>query len=94
MTLVRASNVCKTFAGVPVLQEVSWQIEAGRKIGLVGANGSGKSTLLNILSGTMSGDRGKIEVARQVSIGYLTQEMTAEGDRALYDEVCEAFGPC
>ena len=93
MTLVRASNVCKTFAGVPVLQEVSWQIEAGRKIGLVGANGSGKSTLLNLLSGTMSADRGKIEVARQVSIGYLTQEMTAEGDRALYDEVCEAFRP-
>ena len=91
MTLVRASNITKTFAGVPVLQGVSWQIEAGRKIGLVGANGSGKSTLLNLLSGAMSADRGKIEAARQTSIGYLTQEMTAEGDRALFDEVCEAF---
>lgn len=91
MTLVRASNISKTFAGVPVLQGVSWQIEAGRKIGLVGANGSGKSTLLNLLSGAMSADRGKIEAARQTSIGYLTQEMTAEGDRALFDEVCEAF---
>ena len=93
MTLVRASNISKTFAGVPVLQDVSWQIEAGRKIGLVGANGSGKSTLLNLLSGAMSADGGKVEAARQVSIGYLTQEMTAEGDRALYDEVCEAFRP-
>ena len=91
MTLVRANNLLKTFAGVPVLQDVSWQIETGRKIGLVGANGSGKSTLLNLLSGAMSADRGKIETARQVTVGYLTQEMTAEGDRTLYAEVCEAF---
>ena len=93
MTLLRASNITKTFAGVPVLQDVSWQIEAGRKIGLVGANGSGKSTLLNLLSGVVSADRGTIEMARQVRFGYLTQEMTAEGDRTLYDEVCEAFRP-
>ena len=93
MTLVRISNITKTFAGVPVLQDVSWQIEAGRKIGLVGANGSGKSTLLNLLSGAMSADRGAIEMARQVRLGYLTQEMAAEGDRTLYDEVCEAFRP-
>ena len=93
MTLLRASNIFKTFAGVPVLQGVSWQIEAGRKVGLVGANGSGKSTLLNLLSGAMSADRGRIEAARQTSIGYLTQEMTAEGDRSLFDDVCEAFRP-
>ena len=61
MTLVRASHIVKTFAGVPVLQGVSWQIEPGRKVGLVGANGSGKSTLLNLLSGAMSADRGTIE---------------------------------
>ena len=93
MTLLRADNIFKTFAGVPVLQDVSWQIEAGRKIGLVGANGSGKSTLLNLLSGAISADRGAIEAARRVRLGYLTQEMTAEGDRTLYDEVCEAFRP-
>ena len=90
---MRISNITKTFAGVPVLQDVSWQIEAGRKIGLVGANGSGKSTLLNLLSGAMSADRGGIETARQVRLGYLTQEMAAEGDRTLYDEVREAFRP-
>ena len=93
MTLLRVSNITKTFAGVPVLQDVSWQIEAGRKIGLVGTNGSGKSTLLNLLSGVMSADRGAIETARQMCLGYLTQEMAAEGNRTLYDEVSEAFRP-
>lgn len=93
MTLLRIENLTKTFAGVPVLQNVSWQIESARKIGLIGANGSGKSTLLNILSGALEVDRGSIERARGTSLGYLTQEMTIEGERILYEEVLEAFRP-
>src|SRR5262245_32706853 len=93
MTLIRAENLVKTFAGVPVVLEVSWQIEAGRNIGLIGANGSGKSTLLNILSGVTTTDRGTVERARGLRLGYLTQEMTVEGHCTLYEEVREAFRP-
>jgi ATP-binding cassette subfamily F protein 3 len=93
MTLIRAENLVKTFAGVSVLQEVSWQIEAGRNIGLIGANGSGKSTLLNILSRVMTPDSGTVERARGLRLGYLTQEMTVEGQCTLYEEVREAFRP-
>lgn len=93
MTLIRIEHLVKTFAGVPVLQDVSWQIEAGRNIGLIGTNGSGKSTLLNIISGVMTVDSGTVERARGLRLGYLTQEMTVEGDRTLYEEVREAFRP-
>ena len=93
MTLIRLEHLVKSFAGVPVLQDVSWQIEAGRNIGLIGTNGSGKSTLLNILSGVMSADSGTVERTRGLRLGYLTQEMTVEWDRTLYAEVCEAFRP-
>ena len=93
MTLIRVEHLVKTFAGVLVLQDVSWQIEAGRNIGLIGTNGSGKSTLLNILSGVMTADSGTVERARGLRLGYLTQEMAVEGDRTLYEEVCEAFRP-
>jgi ATP-binding cassette subfamily F protein 3 len=93
MTLIRIEHLVKTFAGVPVLQDVSWQIEAGRNIGLIGTNGSGKSTLLNIISGVMTVDSGTVERVRGLRLGYLTQEMTVEGDRTLYEEVREAFRP-
>src|SRR5437773_12207746 len=93
MTLIRAENLVKTFAGVPVLQEVSWQIEAGRNIGLIGANGSGKSTLLNILSGVMTPDSGTVERARGLCLGYPPREMTGEGQRRRKAEVREAFRP-
>src|SRR5262245_4623105 len=93
MTLIRIEHLVKTFAGVPVLQDVSWQIEAGRNIGLIGTNGSGKSTLLNIMSDVMTADSGTVERARGLRLGYLTQEMTVEGDRTLYEEVREAFRP-
>ena len=93
MTLLHAEHISKAFVGVPVLQNVSLQLEAHHKVGLIGANGSGKSTLMQILSGDLPPDSGAVERARRLEIGYLTQEMTLEGERSLYEEVREAFRP-
>ncbi|GIX48291.1 MAG: ABC transporter [Candidatus Tectimicrobiota bacterium] len=93
MTLLRAQRICKAFAGVPVLEEVSWYLEAGRKIGLVGANGSGKSTLLEILAGRLPPDSGTVERARDLRLGYLPQAATLRGERSLVEEVGEALRP-
>ncbi len=93
MTLVRADHISKAFSGVPVLQDISWQVEPHGKIGLIGANGSGKSTLLHILSGRMPPDSGTVERPRRLQLGYLTQNMTVDGERTLVEEVREAFRP-
>lgn len=93
MTLLRITHISKAFAGIPVLRDISWQIEAHRTIGLIGANGSGKSTLLHILSGTMPADSGTVERNRGVRLGYLTQAMTLEGEQTLFAAVREAFRP-
>jgi ATP-binding cassette subfamily F protein 3 len=93
MTLIRLKHISKAFAGIPVLQDISWHIEDECKIGLIGANGSGKSTLLHILSGTLQADGGRVERARGLRLGHLTQAMSLEGHRTLYEEVCEAFRP-
>jgi ABC-type sugar transport system ATPase subunit len=55
-------NVKKSFFGVPVLKEITFRIESGRTLGLVGENGAGKSTLMNILGGQLPPDEGAMSL--------------------------------
>lgn len=75
--VLRVENVTKSYDGRTVLDDVSFSLEAGQRIGLMGPSGSGKSTLLNCLGGIDSPDSGRIEIA-----GQLIQEKTA-------DELCK-----
>ena len=59
-TVLRCQNIEKRFFGVPVLQQVSFSLNAGCILGLVGENGAGKSTLMNILGGVFPPDRGEM----------------------------------
>ena len=63
MALISLNGVSLAFAGPPLLDSVSLQIDAGERLGLLGRNGAGKSTLLKLLEGTLVPDAG--EVVRQ-----------------------------
>jgi ABC-type sugar transport system ATPase subunit len=58
--VLRVENVWKSFSGVPVLRDVSFDVRQGEVHALAGANGAGKSTLVNIISGVLQPDRGSI----------------------------------
>jgi ribose transport system ATP-binding protein len=58
MTLLRVENIRKSFSGVPVLRDVSFDVRRGEVHALAGANGAGKSTLVNIISGVLTPDSG------------------------------------
>jgi rhamnose transport system ATP-binding protein len=62
MSLLRLSDVTKTFGGVHALRGVSFELEAGEIHALVGENGAGKSTLVRILTGAINPDSGMIEI--------------------------------
>lgn len=59
---VRMENICKSFSGVKVLQNVNFSLEKGEIHALMGANGAGKSTLIKILSGAHTKDSGTIQI--------------------------------
>lgn len=59
---VRMENICKSFSGVKVLQNVNFSLEKGEIHALMGANGAGKSTLIKILSGAHAKDSGSIQI--------------------------------
>lgn len=69
--VIELRNIFKSYVGVPVLKDVSFQLERGEIQAFVGQNGAGKSTLMKILSGSESCDSGDILVEGEV-VGKLT----------------------
>ena len=56
-----------------ILQDFSWLVQPGQRIGITGANGAGKSTVLNVIAGKLPLDAGTVEIGETVNLGYYTQ---------------------
>lgn len=91
MIILSANNITKSFGIDTILENVSFHINQGDKIGIVGANGAGKTTLLNILSGIMPCDSGDFFVSANTKIGYLRQSDVFESENTVYGEMLSIF---
>lgn len=74
--IINLSDVNHTYFDKPILTGLSWEIQAGQKIGLIGPNGGGKSTLLRLILGQLQPDSGAIWKQKGLTLGYLPQEVT------------------
>lgn len=63
MSLLEISGLSKHFGGIAAVSEVSFEVETGEILGLIGPNGSGKTTVLNMLSGFLRPDSGEVRLA-------------------------------
>lgn len=75
MNLISASNLGVTFGGHVVLNAVDMTVAPGEIVTIVGPNGSGKSTLLRCLVGAVKPDRGTVDRAADLRIGYVPQKL-------------------
>ncbi len=89
--LVSVQNIGKSFLDKVVLRGVNLEVNAGDRIGLLGANGAGKTTLLNMIAKILEPDEGEIIRARGLEIGYLRQNDALEGENTLQQEAESAF---
>lgn len=78
MALLTLDQVSKSFGPSTVLEAVSFHVQPGDRIGVVGANGAGKSTLLKLLTGELEPDSGRIQHQPGSQLGYLPQERAFE----------------
>ncbi|KAL3818848.1 hypothetical protein ACJIZ3_004753 [Penstemon smallii] len=89
---VRLENVSKSYKGVTVLKNVSWEVKKGEKVGLVGVNGAGKTTQLRIISGLEEPDSGNVIKAKNnMKIAFLSQEFEVLSTRTVREEFLSAF---
>ena len=81
--MIDISDISLQFGGKYLFQNVSYKINSGDKVALVGANGSGKSSLLKILFGQLQPENGTISKQKRTSIGYLPQDHVIHSGKSL-----------
>ncbi len=91
MSLLTASSISKSFGDLDVFSDISLSIPPRARIGFVGENGSGKTTLLKILVGIDDPDTGTVARSRDLTIGYLPQQIEIALDKTPYESCLESF---
>ena len=73
--MIQLTNISKSFSSVELFSNLSFKLNAGNRIGLVGRNGSGKSTLFKLILGEESADSGEVSIPKGYKIGALKQHL-------------------
>lgn len=89
--MVSIQDISVSFGSFDLLTNISFLINDQDRIGLAGKNGSGKSTLLRIIAGLQSPTSGLVDMSREVTIGYLPQQMKVDDTTTVMNEVITAF---
>jgi len=92
MPLVSLDHISLAFGHLPLLDDISFQIEPGERVCVIGRNGTGKSTLLRILSGEQLPDTGSAWLQPGVRRARLEQDVPLSADRPVFDVVAEGLG--
>src|SRR6185503_13243316 len=90
--MIQLSGLTKRFGDRILLDNVTWQVDDGDRVGLAGPNGAGKTTLLRILAGLDEADAGNVIKPAGLTVGYLPQDGLEHSGRTLKDEASLAFG--
>ncbi len=90
--LLGLQNLTFEFGARTIVEDATWHIQPGERIGLIGYNGTGKSTLLKVLTGQYSPAKGTVEKGRETTIGFLNQDLLGfETDESILEVAMGAF---
>jgi ATP-binding cassette subfamily F protein uup len=92
MALIGMRDVCWGFGDPPLLENVTFQIEKGERVCLVGRNGVGKSSLLKLLAGEIVPDKGEVWRRQGVAVAAMAQDVPARFDGTIFEVVAHGFG--
>lgn len=96
MNLLSVENISKAYGEKIIFDEITFGIDVGDKIGVIGVNGTGKSTLLRVIAGEDSADSGNVVTMRGLKIGYLPQTPFFDVDEVVIDyihRICGIISP-
>lgn len=85
--ILSCNNISKSFGTDVIIKSCSFNIEDHEKAAIVGINGAGKSTLLKVITGIEPADTGLVTLAKDKTLGYLSQQQNLNSDNTIYDEL-------
>lgn len=88
--ILSCQNISKSFGSDDILKDISFQVNEGDKLAIVGNNGAGKSTLLKIITGELEADQGTVVFAKGTTVGYLAQYQGTDLNGTIYEIVRSA----
>jgi len=91
MIMLSCNNVTKSFGVETILEDISFSVNEGDKVGIVGVNGTGKTTLFKIITGIYGHDEGEIYTSKSCRIGYLEQNTNFYSEKTVYEELLSVF---
>lgn len=89
--MVSVKDISVSFGSFDLLTDISFLINEQDRIGLTGKNGAGKTTLLKIISGSQSPTKGFVDMSKEITIGYLPQQMSVDDSTTVMNETIKAF---
>ena len=91
MIILSCKDICKSYGIRDVLKDITFSINDGDKVGIIGANGEGKSTLFKIITKELSQDSGEVFIDKNKTLGYLSQNLALDSDKNIYEEALSVF---
>ena len=91
MIILSCKDICKSYGIRDILKDITFSINEGDKVGIIGANGEGKSTLFKIITKEISQDSGEIFIDKNKTLGYLSQNLALDSDKNIYEETLSVF---
>ncbi|KEI17458.1 ABC-F family ATP-binding cassette domain-containing protein [Clostridium haemolyticum] len=91
MIVLSCKNITKSYGIDEILKNITFNIDEGEHVGLVGCNGAGKSTLFKILTKQLDADSGDMFLDKNKKIGYLSQHLSLDSNNSIYDEALLVF---
>ncbi|WP_300379553.1 ribosomal protection-like ABC-F family protein [Clostridium sp.] len=91
MIVLSCKSISKSYGITEILKDITFSINEGDKVGIIGGNGEGKSTLFKIISKELSQDNGEVFIDKNKTIGYLTQHIDLDMSSNIYNEMTSVF---
>ena len=91
MAILTVSNLSVSFAERTLFDNISFNLEKGDKVGLIGANGTGKTTLFRVLTGKLEQTSGGVSKEKDLRLGYMEQFSCSVSGRTVYTELLSVF---